>query len=253
MRQVPRAEELRKVCQPENLDLSLYRKHVIRRLSIHLTRLLLMLGMSANAVSVLKGAVACAGAVLFAPGIPWLALAGAGLLQLSYLLDACDGEVARYTGSCATARGEFLDKLGDAASRGLFHCAWGFGVYLTAGTVAAAMAGAFIGATWLVTRFCALETLLESMSNHPGTPPSQEETEAVGSLFVRGSGGGRVEYLLSLFFHPWVNLATVAALASLHAPAFRWVFWAYALLWAANTARKVALYMRISSFRRPPS
>ena len=221
MRQVPRAEELRKVCQPENLDLSLYRRKIVRGVSIHLTRVFLRLGVSANAVSVLKAVIACTGAVLFAPGIPWLALAGAGLLQLSYLLDACDGEVARYTGSCATARGEFLDKLGDAASRGLFHCAWGFGVYLTAGTVAAAMAGAFIGATWLVTRFCALETLLESMANHPGTPPSREETEAVDSLFVRSSGGGRVEYLLSLFFHPWVNLATVAALASLHAPAFR--------------------------------
>ncbi len=97
--------ELRSICQPADLDLCLYRRRLVRRISIYPTWLFIRLGMSANAVSLIKNVIACAGAVLFAPGEPRFALAGALLLQFSFLLDASDGEVARYTGSSATAGG----------------------------------------------------------------------------------------------------------------------------------------------------
>lgn len=239
--------ELRKICQPADLDLCLYRRRLVRRVSIYPTWLFIRLGVSANAVSLIKNIIACAGAVLFAPGEPRFALSGALLLQLAFLLDASDGEVARYTGSSATAGGEFIDKLGDAASRGLFYAAWGYAL----GTGAGFLAGAFIAGTWLVVRFCALETVLESMSNHPETPPSRDELAAAGRMFVRTRRGGPAEYLLSLVFHPWINMATLAAIASLHPPAFRALFWGYALLWTVNTARKIRQYYRIVNFKRP--
>jgi phosphatidylglycerophosphate synthase len=239
--------ELRKKCQPKDLDLCLYRRAIVRKLSIYPTWLFLRMGVSANAVSILKNALACSGAMLFAPGRPWPAVAGALLLQLAFLLDASDGEVARFTGSSATAGGEFIDKLGDAASRGLFYGAWGFAV----GTTASFLTGAFIAGTWLVVRFCALETVLESMCNHPGIPPSAEEREAAEKLFVRSPGGGRAEYLLSLLFHPWINMAALAAAAAFHPPVFRLLFWAYCLLWLLNTVRKIRQYYVITNFKRP--
>ncbi len=102
-------------------------------------------------------------------------------------------------------------------------------------------------------RFCALETVLESMSNHPGIPPSQNELAAAKGMFVRNRRGGPAEYLLSLIFHPWINMATLAAVASFHPPAFRAIFWGYALLWTVNTARKILQYYRIVNFKRPRS
>ena len=247
------AAELREICQPRGLDMCLYRKHVIRPVSIHLTRFFIAAGMGADLVSIIKGVVACFGAVLFG----FRPLPGALLLQLSFLLDACDGELARYHGSCAIARGEYIDKLGDAASRSLFHISWGVGAFLAGGGWPAAAAGALVGCLWLVVRFCAVETLLESFSNHPDTEASAGERAAIERLFVRKPESGRIEHVLSLVVHPWVNLALFAAVASLFSPGgvsgLTITLWAYTALWILNTARKIVSSAAHMSFERPRS
>ncbi len=108
MKKIPRISELRVLCQPSDLDICLYRKLFTRRISIYLTAFFLRSGLSANGVSILKGIIACSGALLFAPGRPAFFIVGAFLLQLSFVLDACDGEVARFTGTSTTAGGEYL-------------------------------------------------------------------------------------------------------------------------------------------------
>ena len=251
MKKIPRISELRVLCQPGDLDICLYRKLVTRRVSIYLTAFFLRSGLSANGVSILKGVIACSGALLFAPGKPFCFLAGAFLLQLSFVLDACDGEVARFTGTSTTAGGEYLDKLGDAASRGLFYGAWGWGVFRLTGDLRALAAGTVMAGLWLVIRFCAIETLLESFWNHIGRPAEQGEEESLNRLFVRKSDGNRVEYLLSMFFHPWMNMAALAALLSFYPFLFSALFWGYFFLWIVNSIRKIRSGFVTSNFQRP--
>lgn len=242
--------ELRGICQPPGLDMCLYRRFLIRPVSIHLTRFFIDAGIGADTVSVIKGVIAFAGAVLF---FMW-PVPAALLLQFSFLLDACDGEVARYTGSCARARGEFIDKLGDAGSRSLFHLSWGAGAFLAGGGWPALAAGAMVGCLWLTVRFCSVETLLESFSNHSGTEGSPGEKAALERLFVRKPGSGRIEHCLSLLIHPWVNLSVIAAVASLFecrgVSGLVVALWAYTLLWLANTLRKVITCADVMNFQR---
>lgn len=251
MNKIPDVSSLRAICQPDDLDVCLYRKLIIRRFSIYLTALFLRMGLSANCVSVIKGVIACAGAVLFAPGKPACFLAGAFLLQLSFVLDACDGEVARFSGTSRRAGGEFIDKIGDVGSRGLFYGAWGWGMYNLNGDLKAVFAGTVMAGLWLVVRFCAVETLLESFFNHIGTRAGQGEQKSLKMLFVRNPQCGRIEYLLSSVFHPWMNMAAIAALLSFFPILFSTLFWSYFILWIINTIRKVRSGFKISNFERP--
>jgi phosphatidylglycerophosphate synthase len=251
MNKIPDISRLRTICQPIDLDICLYRKLITRRFSIYLTALFLRAGLSANCVSLIKGILACAGAALFAPGKPACFIAGAFFLQFSFVLDACDGEVARFTGSSRRAGGEFIDKIGDAGSRGLFYGAWGWGVYNLNGDLRAVAAGTVMAGLWLVVRFCAVETLLESFFNHTGTRACQGEQESLKMLFVRNARRGRIEYLLSAVFHPWMNMAAAAALLSFFPSLFSGLFWGYFILWIINTVRKVRSGFRISNFERP--
>ncbi len=251
MKEIPRISELRLLRQPTAPDICLYRKLFTRRISIYLTAIFLRSGMSANGVSILKGFIACSGALLFAVGRPFFFLTGAFLLQLSFVLDACDGEVARFTGTSTTAGGEYLDKLGDAASRGLFYGAWGWGVFRLTGDVRALAAGTVMAGLWLVIRFCSLETLLESFWNHIGSPAEQGEEESLNRLFVRNSDGNRIEYLLSMLFHPWMNMAALAALLSFYPSFFSLLFWGYFFLWIVNSFRKIRSGFVTSNFQRP--
>ena len=83
-----------------------------RRLSTLLTRLLVRTPLTPNQVSVLSFLVILPGAYLLSTG-ERLALIGAGLLiQLSFTLDCCDGELARLRG-LSTPFGAWLDGLLD--------------------------------------------------------------------------------------------------------------------------------------------
>lgn len=251
MKNIPKIKDLRALCQPSDLDICLYRKLFTRKISIYFTAVFLHLRFSANSVSILKGIIACLGSVLFALGRPLWYLIGALFLQLSFILDACDGEVARYTGTNVSAGGEFLDKLGDAGSRGLFYGAWGWGMYNMTGSVYAIAAGTIMAALALVVRFCAVETLLESYWNHFGKPAGEGELRALDSLFVRNANGSKIEYFLSLVFHPWMNMATLAALLSFHSQLFSILFWVFFALWITNSIRKIRSGFKVSDFERP--
>lgn len=100
----------------ERQDLRTGYARLIRRLSIRLTWLLLHTRLSANQVTVLAIVCGMVGAGLLAWSDFWPLIAGIVLLQLSFVLDFSDGEVARYRAREGmgepNAGGAFLDWIG---------------------------------------------------------------------------------------------------------------------------------------------
>jgi hypothetical protein len=112
----PTIAELREVCQPPAIRGRRTAEHWIgdlyqRRISLHVTRVLLRLGFSANAVTALMIASGWgSAAALLVPGVAGGVLC-ALLTQLQMQWDASDGEVARWRGTTGPY-GIFLDKVG---------------------------------------------------------------------------------------------------------------------------------------------
>jgi hypothetical protein len=113
---VPSIAELRPIAQPEDHLRRLGEEHwagrlYMRRLSLHVTRLIVTTPLSANAVTFLMIPVGlAAGLVLTLPGLA-PAVGAALLAQLWLLLDCCDGEVARWRRTFSP-KGPYLDALG---------------------------------------------------------------------------------------------------------------------------------------------
>lgn len=112
----PSIRELREVTQPPAIRGRRTAEHwtgdlYMRRISPYLTRLLVRVGLSANAVTalmILSGAAS--GFALLVPGL-WGAVLAVLLTQLQMLWDASDGEVARWRGT-SSPLGVFLDRVG---------------------------------------------------------------------------------------------------------------------------------------------
>lgn len=108
--------ELRAVTQPESVRGRANSEHwvadlYLRKISPYLTRILLSLNFSPNAVTwlmILTGM--SAGVALLIPGVLGVCIA-LFLGQLQMLLDCCDGEIARWKKQFSPT-GIFLDKLG---------------------------------------------------------------------------------------------------------------------------------------------
>jgi phosphatidylglycerophosphate synthase len=145
---VPSVRELETICGGEGRgpetgrDFRTAYARPVRRLSIRLTWLLLHTRLSANQVTVLAILIGAAGALLLAWSDFWPLVLGLALLQLSFVLDYSDGEIARYQaieeGRPTNAGGAFLDWIGH---------------YYVPATMAAALAyGAFTvsGRDWLL-------------------------------------------------------------------------------------------------------
>ncbi|MFA5942639.1 MAG: CDP-alcohol phosphatidyltransferase family protein [Candidatus Paceibacterota bacterium] len=95
-----------------------------RVLSIYITRVFLATDMTANQVSVLMLLVGVVGAVPFFFGYFWLGLA---LSYLGVLLDASDGEVARYR-KTYSLQGIYIDLVNHLVTQELFFLGLGFAV-----------------------------------------------------------------------------------------------------------------------------
>jgi hypothetical protein len=150
----PTIAQLREVTQPPSVRTRAGAEHwvahlYLRDLSPYLTRLLLRLGFSADAVTWLM--IACA--ALSAVSAGWPTLAGAigvvVLAQLQQLLDCCDGEVARWR-QTSSPRGVYLDRIGHYTAECGIAVALGFrangglalsSVWISAGLALALLVG----------------------------------------------------------------------------------------------------------------
>ena len=99
---VPSIRELEAICGGEGRDPGAARDFrnayavVIRKLSIRITWLLLHTRMSANTVTIIGILIGVAGALMLASNRFWVLVGGLVLLQLSFVVDFSDGEIARY-------------------------------------------------------------------------------------------------------------------------------------------------------------
>lgn len=98
---IPPIKELRRICQGNILNRaneSWYGKLFSRKISIYLTRsiLIIPLNISANQISLLGVLLNLVGAIFLATGKSWYLIAGALILHGALILDCVDGEIARY-------------------------------------------------------------------------------------------------------------------------------------------------------------
>ncbi|KAA3596806.1 MAG: CDP-alcohol phosphatidyltransferase family protein [Calditrichaeota bacterium] len=84
---------------------------IVRKISVYFTWLLLLTPITANGTTVLQGIVGVIGAFLLIYPDYLLCVIGILLLQLGYILDCCDGEIARYY-KTSSVNGVFLDLIG---------------------------------------------------------------------------------------------------------------------------------------------
>lgn len=89
-----------------------FTRHVDRRFSRALTRILLPTGIAPNLVTFISMTIGIVGGGCFAAGTPTMAMVGAVLFLASTIIDGCDGEIARLTFRESTF-GARLDILGD--------------------------------------------------------------------------------------------------------------------------------------------
>lgn len=117
MAKVPPIKELEAICggegrsagEPRNVRT--FYARLVRKVSIRITWLILHTGLSANQVTVAGVLLGMAGAAALTQNNFWDFVGGIVLLQLSFVVDFSDGEVARYRGGTG-AGGAFLDWIG---------------------------------------------------------------------------------------------------------------------------------------------
>jgi phosphatidylglycerophosphate synthase len=102
--------------------------------SPHVVRAAARLGLSPNQVTVASMGVGALAAAAFATGERWGLIAGAVLLQVAFLLDCVDGQLARYTRQFS-ALGAWLDSVFDRTKEYLVYAGLAIGAARTGDTV----------------------------------------------------------------------------------------------------------------------
>lgn len=115
-------------------------KHFERKISLFVTRFLVMTPITPNAMTILSSGIGAFGALFFISPEKWYHVAGALLFWLHSILDGCDGEIARLK-FLESRWGGLLDFWGD----NVVHCAVfsciAVGLYRFSGAEYAALLG----------------------------------------------------------------------------------------------------------------
>ncbi len=127
MKKPPSIKELRKICQPEDIDHTPLAR-TYRSISIYITKLFLYTPITPNQITLLGGVIYMGGAALFTLGSPLMIIIGGLVVRAAILLDYVDGNVARYRGT-SSPEGTFLDKLSDCIPQIFLFIFLSFGVY----------------------------------------------------------------------------------------------------------------------------
>ena len=127
MKKLPSIEELRRICQPEDIDQTLFAR-TYRSISIYITRLFLYTPITPNQITLFGALIYLGGAALFILGSPLMIIIGGLVVRASILLDYVDGNIARYRGT-SSPEGAFLDKLSDCIPQIFLFIFLAFGIY----------------------------------------------------------------------------------------------------------------------------
>jgi phosphatidylglycerophosphate synthase len=121
-----------------------YGLYFVRPFSLYLTYLALRTGISANVITALQTLVGLIGAAMLAFPQTSHQIAGILLLQLGFVLDNVDGEVARYRNEVSLT-GKYLDLLGhEYVVPAIFFCT-GIGIFLRHGSFESVVFGFLAG------------------------------------------------------------------------------------------------------------
>ena len=136
----PTSKNLKKVIGRPN-EIDPYAKYFIRPISIWFTWVFVRTPLNANHVTIIQEIFGIIGAVLFACGRFVL---GALFLQLGFIMDNSDGEVARWKNQQSES-GKFLDLIGHMIVIPSYYFGLGLGLYLQQGTIVTLIMGFLAG------------------------------------------------------------------------------------------------------------
>ena len=136
----PTIKNLRRVIGRPN-EIDPYAKYFIRPISIWFTWFFVRTPLSANHVTIIQEIFGIIGAILFVYGRFVL---GAIFLQLGFIMDNSDGEVARWKNQQSES-GKFLDLIGHMVVIPFYFFGLGLGLYLLYGDVITLIAGFLAG------------------------------------------------------------------------------------------------------------
>lgn len=178
MTATPTLDELRTVCQPDDVVGRVNGEHwagrlYMRRVSLRVTRVLLRTGISADAVTWAMIASGLLAALALTVPHPLMPLVTFALVQVQLLLDCCDGEIARWRGTCTPA-GIYLDRIGHYSTDAALVIA--LGVRVDGGLTGIAgwtTLGLAVGVLVLMTK---AETDLVHVSRYLAGRPRQADT-----------------------------------------------------------------------------
>ena len=140
----PTLKNLKKIVQKE-IEPEPYAKYVVRPISILFTWVFVRTPISANQVTIFQEILGVIGAILFGFGRFVL---GALFLQLGYILDCSDGEVARWKNQQSES-GKFLDLIGHMIVIPFYYFGLGLGIFLETGQILTLIAG-FLAALFTI-------------------------------------------------------------------------------------------------------
>lgn len=127
MKNVPSIKDLRRICQPEDVDQTPL-AITYRRISVYITKLFLYTPITPNQITLLGAIIYIGGASLFITGSPLMIIIGGLVVRGAILLDYVDGNVSRYRGT-SNPEGAFLDKLSDCIPQIFLFIFLSFGMY----------------------------------------------------------------------------------------------------------------------------
>jgi len=143
----PTLTNLRTVARPSR-EAEPYTWYVVRPISIYFTWVLVRTPITANQVTVLQEIFGVLGAIFLGLGSVAYAIIGVILLQLGFILDNSDGEIARWKGQ-ESIDGVYLDLLGHIIVIPLYMFALGFSVWMRTGHIEVLISG-FLSAMFVV-------------------------------------------------------------------------------------------------------
>lgn len=128
-------KELRKICQaPRASADNWHMKHIARAPSIYITWLLLHTPLSADGATLLMTIVGLAACAVFMSGTAYSFFIGSLMLQLWYIMDMVDGEIARYRRKTSLT-GLYFDWISHYLVHPLVFVAIGMGLSRSGGKV----------------------------------------------------------------------------------------------------------------------
>lgn len=195
MRSIPGLNELNKVAQKPDYKTkgNWMARNITREMALPITWLLLHTPISANGVTLISFIIGMAACLVFSFGTNAAMLAAATLLQIWYLFDHVDGQIARYRRE-SSLTGIFFDYITHHIIHISIFIGIGWGVYLLSSDVMFILAGIITGLNILVLNIvydCEYKTFFHAMvkkivpKSDANGPLPQQADKAAGKSAAR--------------------------------------------------------------------